>query len=152
MHLSAADIGPRPWKANEKFEQLQQQVSDGAARLAEPTEHLQAQLSASVARLDALEGTSGLVYSETTASVQAVTSRIDELYGLFHSSGPAPAPAATTAAPVDPMAGGNDAWTHANNGGAATAAQPFGGRAAGLHRHAPDLGLPEVQWSLGPVR
>ena len=80
---SVPDLG----RANERFEQLQQQVAEGAARLAESTEHLQAQLGSSVVRLDALEHASKLVYSETTSSFPWLKKTVCRLLESVHGSG-----------------------------------------------------------------
>ena len=88
-----------------------------------------------------------------------MNAKVDELSALFHSSGPAPAPTAPEAAPVDPMAGGNDAWAHGlgKGGGGAPAAsqafdaQAFGERPTSIPIHTPPtLDAPRVngRWAL----
>ena len=89
--------------------------------------------------------------------------KIDELSALFRSSGPAAAPAAEGSftearAPVDPMAGNNDAWARnlgkGGSGGSAVSqtfgAQAFGGRAPIPIHTPPTLDAPRVndRWAL----
>ena len=42
---------------------------------------------------------------------QTVNGRVGELFAMYQSFGPAPAPASELQPPVDPMAGGNDGWS-----------------------------------------
>ena len=81
------------------------------------------------------EVTSKEVEKRALKNFAVLASKLTELESLYHGSGAAPARAqsAPAAAPVDPMAGGNDSWSRSFLGGGQPAGQapPFPSAAFG---------------------
>ena len=105
--------GPDLVRIGTAFDCIQAKVTDW-------TERIQAQLTATAARVEEVASTSGVVHQEAQLQFQLLNSKYDELAAAYQSAGPAPAPAHTMpGGAVDPMAGGNEDWSrYLGKGGA----------------------------------
>ena len=126
--------GPGLGKMGAAFDNLQAQVSAATDSL----EKLRSEVAAGSTRVEVLTTSSTLAYTETQASLQALGAIVAQLQALYHSGGPVPAPAPTSAADVDPMADGRDSWSKFCGTGPATpvfASAALGGRPQSVPIH-----------------
>ena len=80
-----------------------------------PPAHVDAVVTRVESRVGEIASTSNLVHDQAQLQFQMLNGKYEESVGMYHSGGPAAALALATApaplAPIDPMAGSNEAWS-----------------------------------------
>ena len=83
-----------------------------------------------VARVEEIATTSGIVHDQAQLHFQMLNGKYEEIVGMYHSGGPAAAPAPATgaapSAPVDPTREGNEAWSNYLGKGSGGSTAPGG--------------------------